>query len=281
MANAHAGHEREPGDHPAHQQDRPAGRRARARERRDRGRPRHPRRRRGARLGQDRRGRPRSARGRSSTPSPRPRAIADAPARARSSSTPYFDAYRGVVALVRVVDGSIKKGDKRAHDGHGHRRRSWRRWARVTRRRRPMTELSVPARWATWSPGLKDVRQVKVGDTITVAARRRATSLCPATARPSPWCSPACSPSTARTSTSPAATRWRSSRSTTPALAWEPETSMALGFGFRVRLPGAAAHGGHQGAPRARVRPRPHLATAPSVDYHVYHRGRRDGHALH
>ena len=65
--------------------------------------------------------------------------------------------------------------------------------------------------------------------------RRRRTarpSCCPATATSSRWCSPASTrptPSSTRT----CATRWRSCGSTTPRLHYEPETSTALGFGFR------------------------------------------------
>ena len=57
----HDGHERQPGDHPAYQQDRPPLRRARAREGRNRGRPCHPGRRRRAGKRQNGRGRARPA----------------------------------------------------------------------------------------------------------------------------------------------------------------------------------------------------------------------------
>ena len=46
------------------------------------------------------------------------------------------------------------------------------------------------------------------------------------------------------------------------ALVYEPETSVALGFGFRGRLPRAAAPGDRPRAARARVRPRPDLDRA-------------------
>ena len=42
---------------------------------------------------------------------PAPVGVADAPLRALIFDS-YFDAYRGVVALVRVVDGQMKKGDR-------------------------------------------------------------------------------------------------------------------------------------------------------------------------
>ncbi len=40
-----------------------------------------------------------------------------------------------------------------------------------------------------------------------------------------------------------------------PSLVWEPETSVALGFGFRVGFLGPAPYGGRQGALGARVQP--------------------------
>ena len=46
------------------------------------------------------------------------------------------------------------------------------------------------------------------------------------------------------------------------ALTYEPETSAALGFGFRCRLPRPAAPGDHPRAAGARVRPRPDLDRA-------------------
>ena len=88
-------------------------RRARARARGDRGGPRHPRRRRRARLRQDRRRACTTCSRPWSYNIPAPARRRRRAARARSSSTPYFDPYRGVVALVRVVDGAMKKGDQR------------------------------------------------------------------------------------------------------------------------------------------------------------------------
>ena len=79
----------------------------------------------------------------------------------------YFDAYRGVVALVRVVDGCMKKGDRIRMI--------------ATETETPVEEVGARHPQETALPalstgevgylvtGLKDVSQVKVGDTITLA----------------------------------------------------------------------------------------------------------------
>ena len=69
--------------------------------------------------------------------------------------------------------------------------------------------------------GLKNLGDLRVGDTLTRGARSRPRSRCPATARSSRWCSAASSPSTP-TTTPTCATPSRSSRSTTPRCAGSP-----------------------------------------------------------
>ena len=121
--------------------------------------------------------------------------------------------------------------------------------------------------------GIKDVAKLRVGDTLTTEAGP-ATEPLPGyqEARPVVFCGlyPI---DTDRTRT--CATRSRSWRSTTPSLSYEPETSQALGFGFRCGFLGLL----HMDIVRERLE-REYglelLATTPNVEYHVRMRERRD-----
>ena len=122
-----------PGHHPGDQQDRPAQRPARDGGRGDRA-----------------RHRPARAR-RSSSPPPRTAAASPRSWRrwssacrrpaasctsrcARWSSTSKYDPYKGVVAYVRVVDGTVTAGD--THPDDGHRPVAWRCWRSASSTRR-------------------------------------------------------------------------------------------------------------------------------------------------
>ena len=106
--------------------------------------------------------------------------------------------------------------------------------------------------------GVKDVRQARVGDTITSAskpAQRAARRLRPPQAdgvlRPLPGRRRRV-PGTAR--------RPRQAQLNDAALVYEPETSHRARLRLPLRLPRPAAHGDRQGAARARVRP---VASSP------------------
>ena len=97
---------------------------------------------------------------------PAPKGDADAPLRALIFDS-YFDPYRGVVALVRVVDGSMKKGQKLRLMSAGKTILAEEVGARHPVEE-PLPELGV-GEVGYLVTGLKDLSHVKVGDTITLA----------------------------------------------------------------------------------------------------------------
>jgi GTP-binding protein LepA len=114
----------------------------------------------------------------------------------------YYDSYRGVVVMFRVMDGTIRKGDtvKMMNTGATH----------------DVVELGV------MSPGQKQVAELGPGEVLLTRAwatpsrllRRRRRRRCPATPRRSPWCSAACSP-WMPTSTRRCVSHWAACSSTT------------------------------------------------------------------
>lgn len=177
----------------------------------------------------------------------------------------YFDEYRGVVATVRIFDGQVKKGDHLRMmqggeeflvDGVGV--------------RRPV-EFALDAlgvgEVGFVVTGLKDPEAVHVGDTLTLAGNP-----CDAPlegyreAKPMVY-----------TGLFPIDNKdYENLRDALeklhvndPSLIWEPETSAALGFGFRVGFLGLL----HMEVIKERLEREFDLAliaTSPSVDYHVY-----------
>ena len=188
---------------------------------------------------------------------PPPVGDADAPPRALIFDSVY-DTYRGVVTYVRVVDGKLSHRDriKMMSTGAVH----------------EMLEVGVispePVKAGELGvgevgyliTGVKDVRQSRVGDTVT-SQHHGATEALGGYKHPNPMVYSGLYPidgddyPTLRD----ALERLQLNDA---ALAYEPETSGALGFGFRLRLPRPAAHGDRPRAARARVQPRPDLDRA-------------------
>jgi GTP-binding protein LepA len=177
----------------------------------------------------------------------------------------YFDPYRGVVALIRVVDGSIRKGMK----------------VRLMATETTTDVEEVGVRRPVETPvdglgvgevgylvtGLKDPALVKVGDTVTLTKHGASrplpgyrdvkpmvyTGLYPIEGDQYPDLRDALD----------------KLRLNDPALVYEPESSHALGFGFRVGFLGLL----HMEVIKERLEREfdlDLLATAPSVEYHVF-----------
>ena len=198
---------------------------------------------------------------------PAPVGDADAPLRALIFDS-YFDPYRGVVALVRVVDGAVKKGDRVLMMATGTEVLVEEVGARRPAET-PLPELSV-GEVGYLVTGLKDVRQVKVGDTFT-AVRGGVDEPLPGYRDAKPMVYTGLFPLDGD-QYEPLKEALEKLSLNDPALAWEPEKSHALGFGFRVGFLGLL----HMEVIKERLEREfglDLLATAPSVEYHVYRQG--------
>ena len=195
---------------------------------------------------------------------PSPEGDPQAPLRALIFDS-YFDAYRGVVALIRVVDGSIKKGDAvrlvNAKTEMQVEEVGARRPAEIA-----LPELSV-GEVGYLVTGLKDVSQVRVGDTITSRVGGVEEPL-PGYREAKPMVYTGLFPIDGD-QYEPLKEALEKLSLNDPALIWEAENSHALGFGFRVGFLGLL----HMEVIKERLEREFGLdliATAPSVEYHVY-----------
>ncbi len=195
---------------------------------------------------------------------PHPEGDPDAPLSALIFDS-YFDAYRGVVALVRIVNGSMKKGQNirmMATDTHalveevGVRRPT----------EIPRDELGV-GEVGYLVTGLKDPSKVKVGDTVTLVEGGCAEPL-PGYRDVKPMVYTGLFPIEADQYEELKDALAKLSLND-PALVYEAENSHALGFGFRVGFLGLL----HMEVVKERLEREfglDLLATAPSVEYHVF-----------
>ncbi|MFG2866883.1 translation elongation factor 4 [Streptomyces sp. NPDC048338] len=194
---------------------------------------------------------------------PAPVGVADAPARAMIFDSVY-DSYRGVVTYVRVVDGQLNKRERirMMSTGATH----------------ELLEIGVSSPEMTPSDGLgvgevgylitgvKDVRQSKVGDTIT-SLSKGATEALGGYKDPKPMVFSGLYPldGSEYPDLRDALDKLQLNDA---ALVYEPETSAALGFGFRVGFLGLL----HLDVIRERLEREFGLdliATAPNVVYRV------------
>ncbi|NLG10716.1 MAG: elongation factor 4 [Coriobacteriaceae bacterium] len=195
---------------------------------------------------------------------PAPKGDTAAPLRALIFDS-YFDAYRGVVALVRVVDGHIDKHMKVRLMATGINIEveevGVRRPANL-----PVNSLNT-GEVGYLITGLKDPADVKVGDTITLEKGGVHEPL-PGYREVKPMVFTGLFPLDGD-QYSDLRDALDKMRLNDPALIYEPETSHALGFGFRVGFLGLL----HMEVVKERLEREfdlDLLATAPSVEYHVY-----------
>jgi GTP-binding protein LepA len=195
---------------------------------------------------------------------PPPHGDPDAPPRALIFDSEY-DQYRGVIAYIRVVDGTFKKGEAiRAMaagteadiDDIGF----------FTPAQAPAGQLSA-GEVGYLITGIKDVTQLKVGDTLTTKRGKAASEPLPGyrDVKPMVFCGlfpmnnddyPELRDALEKLTLNDAA------------LSWEPETSDALGFGFRCGFLGLL----HMDIVRERLEREYDLelmATMPSVEFEV------------
>ena len=193
-----------------------------------------------------------------------PKGDANAPLKALILDS-YFDEYRGVVATVRVFDGSIKKGDTLRMmqaegdflvDGVGVKRPA----------ETPVDALTV-GEVGYVVTGLKDPEAVRVGDTLTWASNPCPEPL-PGYREAKPMVYTGLFPIDNKD--------YENLRDALdklhvndPSLVWEPETSVALGFGFRVGFLGLL----HMEVVKERLEREYNLdlvTTAPGVVYRIH-----------
>ncbi len=195
---------------------------------------------------------------------PAPEGAAAAPLRALIFDS-YFDSYKGVIAHIRVKEGRIKKGQRLKMMATG-------KVFEVTDvgcfRPQPVDLGTLAAGEVGFVAGsLKDVRDVRVGDTITTAEKGAAVPL-PGYrgVNPMVYCGLYPVESSDYDNLKDALEKLQLNDA---ALVFEPETSVALGFGFRCGFLGLL----HMDVVQERLEREYHLkliTTAPTVIYHVY-----------
>jgi GTP-binding protein LepA len=195
---------------------------------------------------------------------PRPAGDPAAPARALVFDSQY-DQYRGVVAYVRVIDGSFSRHEMVQMMGNGQK-------VEVEELGYFGPEMVPMERLETGEvgyiiTGVKEVSRVRVGDTIT-ALRHPASEALPGykVVHPMVFCGLFPTEGDKFGELRDALEKLTLNDA---ALSWEPETSQALGFGFRCGFLGLL----HMDIVRERLEREYDLeliTTTPNVEYHVF-----------
>ncbi len=196
---------------------------------------------------------------------PPPKANEEGPPRALLFDS-WYDAYRGAMCMVRMIDGTLRKGDKIR--------------MMATKAEYEITEMGVytpfptsvdhlgPGEVGFFAASIKSVHDTKVGDTITLARTAAEVEPLPGfkDVKPMVFCGIFPTDSDQYTDLRDAMDKLRLNDA---AFFFEPETSDALGFGFRCGFLGLL----HMEIVQERLEREYGLdliTTAPSVVYHVY-----------
>ena len=195
---------------------------------------------------------------------PAPAGHPNAPLRALVFDS-HYDPYKGVIAYVRLVDGAVRTGDRALLMATEQR-------ADIVEvgvfhpQMRPVGEL-LTGEVGYVATGLKDVRELSVGDTITLAANAASEAL-PGYRPAKPMVFAGLYP-TVGDDYGLLRDALERLRLNDASLVYEPESSVALGFGFRCGFLGML----HMEIIRERLEREYRLElliTAPSVEHHVY-----------
>jgi GTP-binding protein LepA len=195
---------------------------------------------------------------------PPPKGNPNAPLRALVFDS-HYDPYKGVIAYVRLVDGSVGPDDRIAMMANDQR-------ADVLEVGMFAPRMTLADRLSAGevgyiATGLKDVRELQVGDTITLATTPAAEAL-PGYRPAKPMVFAGLYP-TANDDYTLLREALEKLRLNDASLIYDPESSVALGFGFRCGFLGML----HMEIIRERLE-REYglelLITAPSVEYQVY-----------
>ncbi len=201
---------------------------------------------------------------------PPPKGDPDAPLRALIFDS-IFDSYRGAVAYVRVVDGRLRKGDEivMTHSGKKFEVDE----CGLLRMRRVQGEEIRCGSVGYFTASIKDVKDTKVGDTVTLA-RGGAEHPIPGYQEVKPMVFAGIYPADSddyealRDSLDKLALNDSS-------LVYEPETSTALGFGFRCGFLGLL----HMEIVQERLErefEQTIVTTVPNVEYVVTNKNREE-----
>ncbi|GIU92295.1 MAG: elongation factor 4 [Acidimicrobiia bacterium] len=195
---------------------------------------------------------------------PPPSGDPDAPLRALVFDS-YYDSYRGVVCYVRVVDGRLSAGDRIRFMATGEDHDATE--VGVLTPRAVEVPVLGPGEVGYLITGVKEIQRVRVGDTVT-AADHPASRPLPGYEEPKPMVFAGLFPADGEEfeALREALEKLKLNDSS---LVFEPETSRALGFGFRCGFLGLL----HMEIVKERLEREYGLdlvTTAPSVAYRVY-----------